>query len=272
MWKEVGDWFIKLCWCSWRNLNLDTCWPKETRFWPKEIFCGCKYKFGLNMQAVWNANYWFISVQICHPGATSNYLDFATTNLNFILNSRNSGDQSKPFLKEGLTIYGDNAYVNTSYMITAYSNILKGPQDASKDAFNFFQSQLQITIECAFGKFVQRWGGILRKPIAQKIEVSKIASLVLCLCKVHNFCINENDKTPDTAMEDDEVNTVFAGGIHLHNSDTIRTALLDGGNFTSDHNSYLRESWANCELPASKMLDDSSRRTQATRTESNHVT
>ena len=76
----------------------------------------------------------------------------------------------------------------------------------------------------------------LENLLPKKIEVSKIASLVLCLCKVHNFCINENDKTPDTAMEDDEVNTVFAGGIHLHNSDTIRTALLDGGNFTSDHN------------------------------------
>mmetsp|Transcript_13428 Transcript_13428/g.25214 ORF Transcript_13428/g.25214 Transcript_13428/m.25214 type:complete len:164 (+) Transcript_13428:1064-1555(+) len=65
-------------------------------------------------------------------------------------------------------------------------------RDGAKDAFNFFHSSLRINIECAFGMLVHRWG-LLRKAIPMNITVKKTGSLVMCLCKLHNFCISQSD-------------------------------------------------------------------------------
>ena len=44
---------------------------------------------------------------------------------------------------EGFTIIGDNAYVKTMYMATP----LKGVRSGYEDGYNFYLSQLRITIE-----------------------------------------------------------------------------------------------------------------------------
>ena len=206
-------------------------------FGPKKFFCGRKHKFGMNMQAICGPDGKFLSVEIRHPGATSDYLAFATSKINKVLSGRNPNDPSLPFLKGGLTIFGDNAYVNTNYMITPYKNVSSGP----KDAFNFFQSQLRINIECAFGILVHRWG-ILRKPMPINLTVGKITSIVLCLCKLHNFCIGEKDVAAE-AETDDNLNIMFSGGIHVNKNQAVEAIqiLLDGGNFVSgDHHPYFR--------------------------------
>lgn len=56
------------------------------------------------------------------------------------------------FLYPGICLFGDNAYVNSSYMATPYRNISLGPEDDC----NFFRSQLRINIECAFVMLVHR--------------------------------------------------------------------------------------------------------------------
>ena len=47
-----------------------------------QFLCGQKYKFGLNMQCVCDANWKFLDVSIKHRGATSDYLAFMTSELN----------------------------------------------------------------------------------------------------------------------------------------------------------------------------------------------
>ena len=56
------------------------------------------------------------------------------------------------FLADGLSIYGDNSYINGPYMVTPFKAVSSG----IKDAYNFYQSQLRINIECAFGVLVNR--------------------------------------------------------------------------------------------------------------------
>jgi hypothetical protein len=51
-----------------------------------------------------------------------------------------------------LCLFGDNAYINTLYMETPYP---RSRLSAGKDSYNFYQLQLQIQIDCAFGKFTQ---------------------------------------------------------------------------------------------------------------------
>jgi hypothetical protein len=94
------------------------------------------------------------------------------------------------------SLFGDNAYVNTLYMATPY----KGVKNGSKDAYNFYHSQLQINIECAFGQLVHRFG-ILWRPLSSTISLHKVTKLVLCLCCLHNFYINKQiGPDPDSGL------------------------------------------------------------------------
>jgi hypothetical protein len=86
--------------------------------------------------------------------------------------------------------------------------------DGSKDAYNFYQSQLRIRIECAFGLLVHRWG-LLRKPIPCCISVRKATALVMCLCRLHNFCIDQEDTTIGSNTRLDYLNIAVAGGVPL---------------------------------------------------------
>ena len=86
-------------------------------------------------------------ISINYPGSTSDFLAFESSSIRPLL-------EQSDFLAPSLCIFGDNAYVNRSYMATPYPNVGSG----SKDSYNFYHSQLRINIECAFGILVQRWG------------------------------------------------------------------------------------------------------------------
>ena len=53
-------------------------------------------------------------------------------------------------LPSGYCLYGDNAYVNDTYMAVPYPSTSSGP----KNAYNYFHSQVRINIECAFSLMV----------------------------------------------------------------------------------------------------------------------
>ena len=72
------------------------------------------------------------------------------------------------FLCEGLTIFGDNSYVNTPCMTTHFEAVSSGP----KDAYNYYHSQVRINIERAFGMLVNRWA-VLRTPIPMNVSIIK---------------------------------------------------------------------------------------------------
>ena len=88
-----------------------------------------------------------MDIDISQPAATSDYLTFGTSELLDTL--------LKPgFLKEGVALFDDNAYVNTNFMTTPFKAVSGG----ILDAFNYYHSQLRITIECAFGMLIHKWG------------------------------------------------------------------------------------------------------------------
>lgn len=145
----------------------------------KKFFCGRKKKFGLNMQATCDHEKRFLDIYVKHPASTSDYLAFCSSPLYCNL-------EKEGFMKPGLCIFGDNAYVNATYMATPYKAVKDGP----KDAYNYFHSNVRINIECAFGMLVHRWG-ILCRPMSAMLPLSKVTSMVRCLCRLHNFCIDE---------------------------------------------------------------------------------
>ena len=177
---------------------------KAIKFGPSKFFCGRKKKFGLNMQATCALNQMFLDVEIKFPGAASDFYAFDESALKKKV-------ETEGFLHPGLCLFGDNGHMNTLYMCIPWQNIGSGP----KDAFNFFQSQVRINIKCAFGLLVHRWG-ILQKPIAMNITVQKTTSLVLGLCKLHNFCIAHNDIHIEQTHSSDIVTIIVEkGGLFL---------------------------------------------------------
>ena len=191
-------------------------------FGAKNFFCGRKKKFGLNLTGTVDDKRRFIDLDIQHPEATSDYLAFAQSPLNRRI--------QEGLLADGKYLFGDNAYVNTMYMATPYK---KG--NSLQDNYNYFHSQLRITVECAFGMLVQRWA-ILRRALPAAFGLRKITQLTLCLCKLHNFLIDERiEKT----LPRDMLHLRSQGNIVLEphstfSEETVPTELLHGGDHFDD--------------------------------------
>ena len=233
---------------------------KAIGFGPTKFFCGRKMKFGLNMMGVCDARRRFIWVEVRFPGAASDFYAFDESHLKKKL-------ETEGFLRPGFCLFGDNAYVNTPYMCTPWRHVRGG----FKDAMNFYHSQVRINIECAFGLLVHRWG-ILRKPMPVNIQVHKITSLVLALCKLHNFCIDNDCTDVDCPLDEDISNIALAGGLFLPRMDRNKNAfwecdedptshedrldeLLDGGCHMDDHTRTQRRKYQFAkDMPCHRIL------------------
>ena len=167
---------------------------------PAKFYCGRKKKFGINMQGVCDHKKRFLDVVLGHPGSAS---DFTVWQMCSLRDRMEAG-----LLSQGLVIYADNAYINTPYMATPFKNVSSG----AKDDFNFYHSQLRITVEGAFGMLVNRWG-CLRKPMPVNFRVSRINKLVYALCKLHNFCIDSKETELPLATTEDSINIMLEGGV-----------------------------------------------------------
>jgi len=147
--------------------------------------CSRKGKYGWNMQAICDNKLRFYWIDLRWPGRCSDYMAWVTSALS--LNINTSEKTSSPLIKKGYSIFGDNAYLKTHHTTVP----MKGHVSEAEDAFNFFQSQLRISIECAFGLLVHRWA-ILRTPL--RVPLFKVAPLVYTLVVLHNFYINQTLK------------------------------------------------------------------------------
>ena len=61
------------------------------------------------------------------------------------------------------------------------------PANFAEDAFNYFQSNLRMNIECAFGILVQRWG-VLWRPM--RVSYRKVPRVVELCMMLHNYCLD----------------------------------------------------------------------------------
>ena len=219
----------------------------------QKFFCGRKHKFGLNCQAVCDVRGRFLDMSITYGAAASDVLAFENSELYKLL--------EKGLLATDLVLFGDNAYLNSTFMATPFPNTSGGP----KDNYNFYHSQLRIRIECAFGMLVQRWG-ILRMAMPIGISVKKTIALVNCLAKLHNFCINEANSADKGLCEDigniesgdgGFVPMVTNGEIHDVLAVNVQTpdGLVGGGEHFDDIPRALRRvrSSATIMLPRTKL-------------------
>jgi hypothetical protein len=148
----------------------------------RKFLCGRKHKFGLNCQAVADVNGKILDISVVYGASAADCVAFEASDLHARLED--------DLLQNGYVLFGDDAYLNSFFMATPYSNVSGNPNKKSKDNYNFFHSQLRIRVECAFGMLVARWG-ILRMTISNKITVTRTIALVDTLARLHNFCLEE---------------------------------------------------------------------------------
>jgi DDE superfamily endonuclease len=102
------------------------------RVGPAKFFSGRKGKYGLNMQAVCDANGRCLDVYIGCPGSASDYYSFDGSPLKKMI-------EQPGLLYPGLcSLFGDNAYLNTPYLLTPLWKVSKETTDPKKDGFNFY--------------------------------------------------------------------------------------------------------------------------------------
>ena len=100
----------------------------------RRSFFAEKEKKGLNCHAVCDFCAQILDISITYGGSSSDCLAFEASDLYKRLEDG--------LLADGLVIFGDNAYLNTSYMVMPYPNIAGKDQDKSRDNYNFYPSQV----------------------------------------------------------------------------------------------------------------------------------
>lgn len=140
---------------------------------------GHKKAYGVNVQAVCDADLRFLFVSCMTPGKTNDLKAYKKSYLSELVSR----------LPAGFFVGGDAAYVNGEHVLVPFPG---ANLDQRKDTFNFFLSQLRIRVEMAFGLLVSRWG-VLWRPL--KVSLRRVPSLLLCLFRLHNFCTDEKEPT-----------------------------------------------------------------------------
>lgn len=181
-----------------------------------KYLCGRKKKFGLNCQAVSDVEGRMLDISLGYGGATSDCMAFEGSTLFHKLEGG--------MLRDGLCLFGDNAYINSKFMATPYPNV----SNNTRDDYNYFQSQLRIRVECAFGMWVMRWG-ILRTAMPMNITIQKTIAFVHALAKLHNFCIDErrgNDTVDNIILQ----NPLHSDTLHIMENENGYTPITTTAN------------------------------------------
>ena len=154
---------------------------------------------------------------ISWPGSASDYLSFSNSSL---------GSSLETLIASGYALFGDNAYVNSPRMIVPYYRAQAG---TAEDNFNFFQSQLRMSIECTFGILVNRFG-ILHSPLPFSLKCN--IALVQSFMHVHNHII---DVEHEDAFSIGHPENVIDGRIaDITDDDGVPRRVMDSGHHFDD--------------------------------------
>lgn len=146
-----------------------------------------KQYFSIVLQAVADANYRFLNIEVGAYGRQSDGGIFASSDLYRRLesNSYNVPEQVRlpgtdvfaPFV-----ILGDEAYPLKYYLLRPYRE-----KNGEEKLFNDFHSRTRKVVECAFGILTSKWQ-ILQKPLETDIKTTN--TIVKTICLLHNIIID----------------------------------------------------------------------------------
>jgi DDE superfamily endonuclease len=152
-------------------LQINTPNHKETGH-VKSYFSGHYQTYGINIQAACDSQCRFVYAAVAAPGGTNDIAAFRKLSLSHTIEK----------LPIGKYVLGDNAYVCTEHMLTPFAGSQRN--DQSKDAYNFYLSQVRMRIEMTFGMFANKWR-VFQRPVG--LSLKNVGRAFLCATKLHNF-------------------------------------------------------------------------------------
>lgn len=130
------------------------------------------------MLAFVDASSRFLSVSVRCASSSHDSTLFGCSNLGKKILAGGLGDK--------WVIVGDDAFTCCGNVITPFA---RHTLNSRQRNYNYFCSLLRQVVECAFGRWKQKWG-VLWRPLL--VDAENISAVLMCTCHLHNFCIDQN--------------------------------------------------------------------------------
>ena len=160
--------------------NVKDCFGNQ-----KQCYSGHYRMYGLNVQAVVDSNLRFSYFSVSGPASMNDCRSYKRSDLKPLIDS----------LPDGFYIIGDAAYPLSNKLLIPFVGSQR--LDRSKDAYNFYLSQLRIRVEMAFGRMVRKWS-ILQQKLCCSLEMN--AKIIVACGRLHNFVLLNNDNELDNPV------------------------------------------------------------------------
>ena len=163
---------------------------------PSDYRSGHYQRFGLNVQAMCDANLRIIYLAVAGPGKMNDARAYRKL---FGLHSWMNQLEDQYFCS------GDNAYPLTNKMLIPFSGVNRFEE--YNRVYNYFLCQLRIRIEMCFGRLTTKWR-IFRSDLSWSTD--KNSQIIRVGAKLHNYVINadninliryDNDNFEDLEVE-----------------------------------------------------------------------
>ncbi|XP_064472388.1 uncharacterized protein LOC135386404 [Ornithodoros turicata] len=160
--------------------------------WSGTMFFNYKSYFSIVLQAVSDAEYRFIFIEVGSYGKESDGGIFRTSALYDRITKGTLGIPEDRGLPDSnvaapFVFIGDEAYPLLKHLMKPYA---RRTLDPAKEKFNVALSRARKTIECAFGIAAGKWR-ILRKSIETNVGIAEWA--VKAACVLHNVVIDKEN-------------------------------------------------------------------------------
>jgi DDE superfamily endonuclease len=150
------------------------------------MFYSGHYKtYGINVQAMCDGNSRFLAASMRSPGSANDIVAYQRAT--FV-------DTFVNHLPRALFIVGDNAYPLSGHVMVPFRITEMQTDTKAKDVYNFYQSQMRIRIEMAFGMLVAKWR-IFKSPLQH--SPASATKIIEAAMRLHNYCIDERLKGND---------------------------------------------------------------------------
>ena len=197
------------------------------------MFYNYKKFFSVHLQAIADANYIFITVDVGAYGRRSDSGVFMESGVYLHLEN-NSFDVPpyKPLQGTNVSVphvlLGDQGYPLKEYLMRPYPTA--NNNDHEKEILNYRLSRVRRSIECAFGILVSKWRCLKTE---LQLDPSHIDTVVKCVCLLHNIVIDREGISESVLLD---INATIQNNVYA-NSDSDRT------NFTRRFNRSSRRAY-----------------------------
>ena len=162
---------------------------------PGDFYSGLYKRYGLNVQAMCDANLRFIYVCVAGPGKTNDNRAFKR------LDGLHEWLQQLP---DSYFLIGDNAYTLQRNLLIPFDG--KQREQPNNRTYNFYLSQQRIRIEMAFGLLCTKWR-IFHSNLDSKFGLEFQCKIIETASRLHNYVLDEEQACFNTQNKDsDRVN------------------------------------------------------------------